>query len=104
MGNGNKMPKRYHAAQDVRAEHGEQVPCVNQKKNCLQSNVIGVALIGHDSESLVKILIEPLNQHGIVVATTKDMAIDLEEVECLLAYAEEFAVLIEDAGVAKAKT
>jgi hypothetical protein len=75
----------------------------NQRKNCLQSNAIGVALIVHDSESLVKILIEPLDQHRIVVATAKDMAIDLKEVECLLAYPKEFAVLIKDAGVVKAK-
>jgi hypothetical protein len=54
-------------------------------------------------ESLVKIQIEPLDQHGILVATTKDMAIDLEEVECLAAYPKEFSVLTNDAGVAKAK-
>jgi hypothetical protein len=60
-------------------------------------------LIGHDLESLVKILIEPLDQHWIVVAITKDMVIDLEEVECLATYPKEFAVLIKDAGVAKAK-
>jgi hypothetical protein len=32
------------------------------------------------------------------------MAIDLEEVKWLVADPKEFAVLIEDAGVAKAKT
>jgi hypothetical protein len=29
-----------------------------------------------------------------VVATAKDMAIDLKEVECLLAYPKEFVVLV----------
>jgi hypothetical protein len=39
-----------------------------------------------------------------VVAIAKEMVIDLEEVECLLTYQEEFAIHIKDTGVAKAKT
>jgi hypothetical protein len=66
--------------------------------------VIGVALISHDLESFVKVPVEPLDQHGIVVATAKDMAIDLEEVECLTVYPKEFAVLVEGVAVAKANT
>jgi hypothetical protein len=89
--------------QDVCARHGAQIPHINQKKNCFQSNAIGVALTCHYLESLIKIPIEPLDQHGIVVATTKDMVIDLEEVQCLAAYPKEFAVLIEDVGVAKSQ-
>jgi hypothetical protein len=63
----------------------------------------GVAFIGHDPESLVKIPIEPLDQHGIVVATAKVMAVDQDKVECLVVYPEEFDVFVKDTDVAKAK-
>jgi hypothetical protein len=53
---------------------------------------------------MIQTPVEPLDYHGIVVAIAKDKAIDLEEVKSLLANPKEFAVLIEDASVAKAKT
>ena len=48
-----------------------------QQKDGLKGNAGGVPLVSHDMQSCVKVAVEVLDYHRIVVATTQDMTINL---------------------------
>jgi hypothetical protein len=56
----------------------DKVPCINREENCFQSNADGVMLIGHYLQAFCEVSINTLNQHGVMVITRKNMAVDVQ--------------------------
>jgi hypothetical protein len=62
---------------DIRVWNRARVPRIKQEKDGLKGNTDRVMLIGHDLQALHEVAVNMLNNHGVVVITRKNMAIDL---------------------------
>ncbi len=63
MANGNK------ATRDICAWGRARIPCVKEEQDCLKSHTNRIVLVAHYLEAFVKILIDILNYHGVVICT-----------------------------------
>ena len=70
-----------------------------------RSKITSIAtLTSHNFQTFVEIAIDALDQHTIVISTREDVAINLQEVNGFFAHTKEFAILVQDDSVAKAKS
>ena len=82
----------------------ERCSSIKEEQDCFHSNPDGVTFVGHNFQTFVEIVIDALNQHTVVISTREDMSINLQEVNGLFAHTKEFAILVQDDSVAKAKS
>ena len=75
---GKFMTNSNQAPRDVCARNGTRVPHIVKEEDSFQSNVDGVTLIGHYLQAFCEVSINMLNQHGVMVITRKDMAVDVQ--------------------------
>ena len=59
--NGNK------ATRDIRAWERAGIPYIKKEQDCLKSHTNRITLIAHYLEAFVKILIDMLNDHWVVI-------------------------------------
>ena len=63
LANGNKVTR------DIRAWDRARIPCVKKEQDCLKSHTNRIALIAHYLEVFVKISIDVLDDHWVVICT-----------------------------------
>jgi hypothetical protein len=57
------------ATRDIRAWDRARIPCIKKEQDCLKSHTNRIALIAHYLEAFVKISIDALNNHWVVICT-----------------------------------
>jgi hypothetical protein len=67
----------HETARNVRPGDGTGVPRIKEQEYCLEGYPDRIALVTHDPQGLIEILIDTLNEHGVVVRTGKDVTINL---------------------------
>jgi hypothetical protein len=77
---------------------------INQQKNRLKCDPIGIALVRHDAQSLIEVPVEAFDYHRVMVPSAENMTIDFQKVESFPTNAKKLAVFVKDAGMAKAKS
>jgi hypothetical protein len=75
---GKFMTNSNQASRDVCTGYGTKVPRIEKEEDSFQSNVDGVTLIGHYLQAFCEVSINMFNQHGIMVITGKNMAVDVQ--------------------------
>ena len=96
--------KSNKASREICTRNGGAVPCIKEEQDSFHSNPDGVTFICHNFKTFVEIAIDALDQHAIVITTREDVAINLKEINCFFAHTKEFAILVEEDSVAKAKS
>ncbi len=91
---------------EICTRNGSAVPCIKEEQDRFHfhSNPDRVTFVGHNFQTFVEIAIAALDQHTIVISTREDVAINLQEVNGFFAHTKEFAILVQDDSVAKAKS
>jgi hypothetical protein len=57
------------ATRDIRAWNRARIPCIKKEQDCLKGHTNRIALIAHYLEAFVKILIDALDDHRVVICT-----------------------------------
>ncbi len=96
--------KSNKASGEICTRNGGAVPCIKEEQDRFHSNSDGITFVCHNFQTFVEIAIDSLNQHTVVITTGEDVAINLKEINCFFAHTKEFAILVEDDSVAKAKS
>jgi hypothetical protein len=75
---GKFMANSNQASRDVCTGYGTRVPHIKKEEDSFPSNADGVTLIGHYLQTFCEVLINMLNQHGVMVITGMNMAVDVQ--------------------------
>ena len=54
-----------------------RVPCIQKKKNGFQSHPNGIMFIADDSKTFVKIMVDVLNKHAVMILGREQMSVEL---------------------------
>jgi hypothetical protein len=95
----------YHnyTAREVGPQNRGAVPCIHQVKDGFHDNFDGNVFVGHNFQSFVEVMVDPLHHHRVVISTRKDVTIELREVTSFFAPAKKVTVLVQDNSMTETK-